>query len=237
MTVADALRRLRPLAGPALDLGAPVAAYYLLKLAGVATVTALVVAAVLPVLSVAYAGLRHRRFDRAAGFTLAMVTAGVLAALVTGSVRLVFAKDALFTAAAGVWFVVSARTGSPAALGLSRPVLRFVTAPSVSWEELWDKEPAFRRIWRVSSAIQGGFLLADAVVRAFIAYALPVEVVPAVTAAQYPVFLTLALAVVNVHQIRAGLFVMLRMGPRTAAGPPPPPAAVHRMIHRLRRAG
>jgi hypothetical protein len=225
------LRRLRPLIGPAFDLGVPVVAYYLLKLAGAGTVTALVVAAALPLLSVAYTGVRHRRFDRAAGFTLAMVITGILAALVTGSVRLVFAKAALFTAAAGIWFLVSARTDSPAALALSRPVLRFVTAPGVSWDELWNKDPRFRRIWRVSSVIQGVFLLADAVVRAFIAYSLPVEAVPAVTAAQYPVFLALALIVVNMHQVRAGLFLMLRMRPGTS-GPPPPPALVHHLLHR-----
>lgn len=228
------MSRLRPLLGPAFDFGAPVVAYYLLRAAGVGTVVALVAAAALPALSVAVVAVRHRRFDRAGGFSLAMVVVGVLAALITGSVRLVFAKEALFTLAAGTWFLVSARTRSPASLALSRPLLRYVTSPGVSWDELWDKEPRFRRIWRVSSVVMGVGLVTDALVRAWIAYALPVEAVPAVTTAQYVVFTALMLAITNVYQGRAGLFRLLRLGPAGAEGPPPPPAAIHRFVWRSR---
>lgn len=230
------MRRLfdRRLLGPAFDFGAPMVVYYALIWSGVATVTALIVAAAIPALSVAYVGVRHRRFDKAAGFSLAMVVVGVLAALVTGSVRLVFAKAALFTFAAGVWFLVTARTRAPISLVLSRPLLKPVTARGVSWDELWDKEPRFRRIWRVCTVIMGSALVLDAFVRAWIAYALPVDAVPAVTTAQYIVFTVLMLAITNVYQARAGLFPMLRFGP--AGTPTPEPAPAHRVAWRMRTA-
>jgi intracellular septation protein A len=202
--------RLRPLVGPALDLGAPVAAYYLLLAAGVGSVTALVVSAVLPLLTVAYQVARHRRLPKASLFALVMVVVGVVAALWTGSVRLVFAKEALFTAAVGLWFLASVRSRRPAALVLSEPLLRWVTSPDVSWPVLWRDEPRFRRIWRTTTLMQGVGLILDALVRAYIAYALPEAAVPAATTALYPVFIVLLLAVTNVYQHRAGLFVMLR---------------------------
>jgi hypothetical protein len=221
--------------GPAFDFGAPMVAYYALLWSGVGTVTALVVAAAIPALSVAYVGVRHRRFDKAAGFTLAMVVVGILAAVITGSVRLVFAKAALFTFAAGVWFLVTARTRAPISLVLSRPLLKPVTAPGVSWDELWDKEPRFRRIWRVCTVIMGGALVLDAFVRAWIAYAMPVEAVPALTTAQYVVFTVLMLVITNIYQARAGLFPLLRFGP--AGTPTPPPAPAHRLAWRVLSAG
>lgn len=228
------MRRLldKRLLGPVFDFGAPMVAYYALIWSGVATVTALVVAAAIPALSVAYVGVRHRRFDKAAGFSLAMVVVGVLAALITGDVRLVFAKAALFTFAAGVWFLLTARTRAPISLVLSRPLLKPVTAPGVSWDELWDREPRFRRIWRVCTVVMGSALVLDAFLRVWIAFALPVDAVPAVTTAQYVVFTVLMLVITNVYQARAGLFPMLRFGP--AGTPTPPPAPAHLVAWRLR---
>jgi len=198
---------------PLFDVGTPVAAYYALRAAGAGTALALLVAAVLPAFGVAYRWLRHHRLDRLALFTLVMVVLGAGAALLTGDVRLVFAKDALFTAAAGAWFLATARGDHPAAMTLSRPLLRPATARGVSWDALWAGSPRFRRLWRVSTVIQGGGLLLDAVARVAIAYLAPVAAVPALTTAQYAVYLPLLLLVTNVHQARAGLFRLLRATP------------------------
>jgi hypothetical protein len=196
------------------DVGAPVVAYYALHAAGVSTVNALLAAALLPAASVGYRWLRHHRLDRLALFTLVMAAAGAATALLTGSVRLVFAKDALFTAVTGVWFLATARGDHPASMMFSRPVLsRTATGPGVSWDDLWAHEPRFQRIWRVCTAIQGVGLLLDAVVRVVIAFTVPVDAVPALTTAQYAVYLPLLLVVTNVYQARAGLFRMLRKGP------------------------
>jgi hypothetical protein len=200
------------------DAGAPVLAYYGLHAAGVSTPLALLAAAVLPAFSVGYRWSRHRRFDRLALFTLLMVVVGAATALITGSVRLVFAKDAVFTAATGVWFLVTVRGTHPAAMMLSKPFLRAATGPGVSWDELWEREPRFRHIWRVCTAIQGCGLLLDAVARAVIAATAPVAAVPALTTAQYAIYLPLLLVVTNAYQFRAGLFRLLRTGPPVPAG-------------------
>jgi hypothetical protein len=56
-----------------------------------------------------------------------------------------------------------------------------------SWDTLWDRAANFRRGWRVSSVIWGVGLLVDAMLRVVFAYALPVDLVPALSAAQFPV--------------------------------------------------
>ena len=197
---------------PLFDVGAPVAAYYLLTGLGAGVPLALLVSAVLPAFSVAYRWLRHRRFDRLALFTLVMVALGAGAALLTGDVRLVFARDAVFTAAAGVWFLATVRGDHPASLMFSRAVLQPATGRGVSWDDLWARSARFRHIWRVCTAIQGVGLLLDAAARLVVAYTVPVDVVPAATTALYAVYLPLLLVVTNVYQFRAGLFRLLRTG-------------------------
>jgi hypothetical protein len=84
------------------------------------------------------------------------------------------------------------------------------------WDALWDAEPRFRRIWRVSTVIWGLALLADAVIRVVMAYTLPVDVVPGLGGALYPVTFVLIQIVTNVYYQVAGLNRLL--GARWLAG-------------------
>lgn len=73
------------------------------------------------------------------------------------------------------------------------------------WDALWDAEPRFRRIWRVSTVIWALALLADAVIRVVMSYTLPVGVVPGLGGALYPVTFVVIQIITNVYYQVAGL--------------------------------
>ena len=213
-----------------LNLVAPIALYYGLRVAGVGDLRALLIGAVAPGLSVAFTLIRHRRIDGLALFMIAtlLLTGGV--SLLTGSPRFLLAKDGLLTAVWGVWFFVSLLGGRPVTFTFSRPLLegrRVFAAASRTWEKpsgeswdaLWERLPRFRRVWRVSSVIWGGATLLDALLRVAMAYALPVDRVPALGGALWPVTFLVLQVITNVYFFRAGLWDMLR-GERDSPGPP-----------------
>lgn len=81
-----------------------------------------------------------------------------------------------------------------------------------SWEELWEREPRFRRIWRVSSAMWAAATLLDAVVRVVMAYTLPIPAVPALQTGLMIVTMLLMQVVTHVYYVRAGLWTLVRGG-------------------------
>ena len=123
----------------------------------------------------------------------------------------------LITGAWGVWFLVSLAARRPAAFVFARPLMegRRVFAAE-DWDALWQSEPRFQRIWRISSVIWGGALLVDAALRVAMSYSLPVHTVPALGGLLWPVTFVVIQVVTNVYYHRAGLYRML--GARWLAG-------------------
>jgi hypothetical protein len=192
------------------DIGGPIALYYLLHGAGVSNLVALLAGAALPVPGALYKLLVKRRLDLVALAVVATIVLSVCLSLIAHSPRFVLAREGLITGLWGIWFVASIRARRPAAFVLARPLMegrRAFTAGS--WDSLWEAEPTFRRIWRISSVIWGGAMLADAVIRVAMSYALPVSVVPALGGALWPVTFLLIQVVTNVYYGRAGLFRIL----------------------------
>src|SRR6478735_7311703 len=85
-----------------------------------------------------------------------------------------------------------------------------------AWEELYASEPRVRRIWRVTAAIWAGAFGVDAGLRAVMAAALPVDVVPAASAALWPVTVILLQVVTNVYLAVAGFWRILLAEPMPA---------------------
>ncbi|WP_146259162.1 VC0807 family protein [Streptomyces tateyamensis] len=199
--------RRRLLLGVLLDLVVPIALYYGLRAAGVSVFVALLAGAVLPVSTTAVHWLRTRSLAGTAGFVAGIMLLGVAAALVSGSPRFMLAKDGWLSGAAGLWFLISIRAERPLLFHGGRPLLegRF-RSDGTSWDVLWEREPAFRRIWRVSTAIWGVAMLLDAVVRIAMAYTLPVDLVPGLGALLWPVTLVLLQLVNGVYYEVAGLW-------------------------------
>ncbi|GAA4922362.1 hypothetical protein HD597_006432 [Nonomuraea thailandensis] len=199
--------RSRGLLTLAVDVGLTVALYYVLRASGVEAHTAFVISSFVPGVSVVSDLVRRRRPDRLGLYMTAMMLASAAVSVLVDDPRLLLAKDGWFTAAGGLWFLVSARGERPLAFVFTRFVLEGRIGPNrESWDVLWERLPAFRRIWRVASVMWGVGLLLDAVVRIVIAYALPIDAVPGVNTAQYIVFLLLMQVAMNVYLVPTGIY-------------------------------
>lgn len=152
-------------------------------------------------------------------FFTAMALPSLGVSLLGGGPRFLLAREGFITGPAGVWFLISAWSARSLALVFSHPLLErlFGFAPG-RWDGLWEKKLRFRRIWRISSVVGAG-LLADASGRVVIAYTLPVDLVPALGAVLCAATSVLLMVIVNVYQARSGLWIMLRVGPRSPANP------------------
>lgn len=206
-TQAERRERLRDGAFIVFDIAAPIGGYYALRSAGATVYVALLVSALLPVLSTVFQFMRRRRLDQLGVFMAGMTLLSGAVALISGSDRFLLAKDGWTTAAAGTWMLATTRAHRPFVYPFSRILLENRVGPeNEPWDSLWDRLPRFRHVWRVANVIWGAATLADAGVRIAIAYTLPVNLVPALNGAQYAVlFLGLQVAT-NIYYFRSGLY-------------------------------
>jgi intracellular septation protein A len=198
------------------DIAAPIALFYGLRAAGASTFVALLAGSVAPAVSVGVQWARERRLDAMAAFVAAVLLLSVTASLVSGSTRFMLAKDGWVTGLGGLWFLASVRARRPLAFLGGRPLLegRF-RSDGTSWDVLWEREPSFRRIWRVSTVIWATAMLADAAARIVMAYTLPVDAVPGLGGLLWPVTLVLLQVVNGVHYEAAGLWRLTSGAGRT----------------------
>lgn len=198
------------------DIAAPIALYYGLRAAGLSSLAALAIGAVIPAASAAWVLLRQRRANMVALLVLGTMAASLIISVISHSPRFLLAKDGLITSVWGIWFLASLGARLAAFL-FARPLMEGRRVFAVrDWDALWDAEPRFRRIWRVSTVIWGLALLADAVIRVVMAYTLPVDVVPALGGALYPVTFVVIQIITNIYYQVAGLNRLL--GARWLAG-------------------
>ncbi|MGH3300942.1 MAG: VC0807 family protein [Streptosporangiaceae bacterium] len=207
---AEPARPARQVAQLVVDIAAPVGLYYALHAAGASNLVALSVGAIPPAAGAVWSVATRRRADPVALLVLVTIVISVCLSVVVRDPRFLLARDGLVTGVWSAWFLASARTGRPAALVFARPLMegRRVFAAG-SWDGLWAESAAFRRIWRTSTVIWAAALLADAVARVVMAYALPVTVVPGLSGALWPVTFLVIQIVTNIYYTRAGLYRIL----------------------------
>ena len=200
----------RQLARLGCDIAAPIIVYYLLRSGGASYFIALSAGAVPPTVGAGYTLITRRQADSVALLMLTTIVAGLLTSLIAASPRFLLAKDGVFTGVWGVWFIASARTERPAAFIFARPFMEGMQwFASRSWGALWETEPQFRKIWRTSSLIWGSGLLIDAAVRVVISYTLPVDAVPGLGGALFPLTFVVLQLLTNVYYNVAGLYPIL----------------------------
>ncbi|WP_248958256.1 VC0807 family protein [Sphaerisporangium perillae] len=190
-----------------LDLAIPVGLYYVLRASGAGYQVAALVSSLVPGISAVADIARGRRPDGVAVFMTVMMLGSAAVSLLSGSPRFIFARDGWLTVVTGVWMLLSARGDHPLTLPFARALLEGRVGPGrPSWDVLWVRAPRFARLWRVCTVIWGvGFLL-DAAFRVYIAYALPLDVIPGLNIAQYFVFLIAMQVVTNLYLVPAGLY-------------------------------
>jgi len=198
----------------AFDLLVPTALLYVMLWLGSSLYLALLASAALSAVTALIACRRGTGGQRFAPYMLALLLAAFAISLITGSDRFLLAKESLLTAMAGFWFLGSIWTARPLTYQFTRPMIegwwgRRLGLAGASWEALWEREPHFRHIWRVSSVMWAVATFTDAILRVVMAYTLPVNSVPVMQLGMFIVTGLLMQVVTNVYYTRAGLWRLI----------------------------
>ncbi len=170
-----------------LDVVVPLASYYLLRALGASIWTALVAGATLPALRLGTSLLLQRRVSRASLLTLALLTVGTAMGLMTADARLLMARESYLTGVVGGWILLSLLWSRPLVFTAT---VGFMAQPAAEeWHRSWESSATLRRAMRGMTWGFGLAFLIDAAARVVMSYTLPLDVVPAASAALLAIML------------------------------------------------
>ncbi|MEV7598816.1 VC0807 family protein [Kitasatospora sp. NPDC089797] len=152
--------------GLAYDIGLSPATFYGCQAAGCSITVSLLAATGVAGARLLWNIVRNRRLDAVTGLVLAAYVLGLAIALPTHDARLLLLRDPATSALAGLVFLASCATRTPAMAYLARRL-----------PERLPDTPAVRRGRLLSTALWGTGLLAEALVRMVLVFTLPVTVV------------------------------------------------------------
>lgn len=204
------------------DLVVPVAGFYILRGFGIDQMLALILAGTPTIIAIGIRSIRQRKVGALGLFVLIVLAGSVVLSFVTGSPRFLLAKEGWFTGAIGVAFLVSLRFRRPVAFSFARTMIEPTPVttrlrPDL-WDEIWDADATFRRIWRTATVLWGVGMTTDAIVRVVIAYALPVDLVPVISGALWAVTFVVLQIVQHRYFTRAGLWQRVATAAEAAQG-------------------
>ncbi|GAA3618817.1 hypothetical protein GCM10022419_125420 [Nonomuraea rosea] len=159
-----------------LDVLPAVAAYYVLRAAGVGEYVALLAATATGAARVAWVAIRDRRLDGFAACTGLVFALGMALSFVTGDERLLLAVKSLTTAVLAVVLAGTCVARKPAAFGIAKRFGAEDAAIAARWDVLYADRPAFRRVYLVMTLVWAAGLLAESAIRIPLVYLLPVDV-------------------------------------------------------------
>jgi hypothetical protein len=150
------------------DIAGPLAAYSLLRSAGLSSVRALVLSGVFPALGVAVTFVRTRRLDAIGALVLAGIAVGTILGLATGSARLVLVEGSVPTAVFGFVCLGSLWSRRPLIFRFALEFMGADTPKGRDFEGRWQYA-GFRHAFRVITVAWGAGYLAEAAARVVIA--------------------------------------------------------------------
>ncbi|MBI0294582.1 hypothetical protein JBE04_08815 [Streptomyces sp. PRKS01-29] len=213
-------RRLGRLARLALDLGISPLAYYGCLLAGVATLPALLTATAVAALWLAATVLHDRRADGLALAMLLMYGLSAAFAAVTSEPRPLLLRDPLVSALAGLVFLTSCLTATPATAYL---------ADRLHGQPL--HEPILLRAHRTETLVCGAGLMAEAVARVLLVLTLPVSTAASLTPPlEFAVLIPLVVWMIR-HRQNARTRITTHVPSRTRDPEPAPPSVASVLEH------
>ena len=177
----------------------PLAVFYGLRAAGVSAYAALLAGTAASVADTAVDVVRKRRIGPVTPFVLTLMVFSTGVSLLAGDVRFLLARGAWATGLAGLWFSASAFSRRPLVYVFSRPLLEDRFGWPADWDNVWERVPRFRRIWRVTSLLWAAGLLLDCFLRILMAYTLPVDTVPVLSTALSAATSVALIAVANIY--------------------------------------
>ncbi len=162
------------------DVAAPLLLYYLLRAVGVGIWTALIVGSIVPLSRIAVSAVHRRRIEQPALFALTLLGVATAVGVITTDPRLLVVRESYLTAVVGGWILFTLRSPQPlvmtATLGFMSP------AAAVSWRRAWRDDARFRRLMKGMTLAFGFAFLIDAAARVLMAYLLPLDIVPLLSA-------------------------------------------------------
>jgi hypothetical protein len=151
------------------DVAAPLAAYALLRSAGMSAWAALLLSGVFPALGVTIGVIRNHRLDAIGVLVLAGIAVGTVLGLVSHSTRLLLVEGSVPTGVFGVACLGSLWAREPLMFSFAREFAGPDTAAGREMTRLWQYE-GYRRVFRVITTVWGVGFLVEAAVRVVIVY-------------------------------------------------------------------
>ncbi|HEY2505700.1 MAG TPA: VC0807 family protein [Streptosporangiaceae bacterium] len=149
------------------DIAGPLAAYALLRKAGLSAVISLVLSGIFPAFGVGISFVRARRLDAVGILVLAGIVVGTVLGLLSGNPRLVLLEGSVPTAVFGLLCLFSLLSPRPL---MYRFAIEFIgpdTERGHEFVSLW-RFAEFRHLFRVLSIVWGLGFVAEAAVRVVI---------------------------------------------------------------------
>lgn len=150
------------------DIGGPLAAYGLLRSAGMSAVTALVASGAFPAFGVFIGIVKRHRVDVIGVLVLAGIATGTVLGLTTHNTRLVLMEGSVPTGVIGLLGLASLWARRPLMYYFALQFIGPDTVKGRGFAALW-RYPGFRRAFRVITVVWSIVLLAEAGTRIFIA--------------------------------------------------------------------
>jgi hypothetical protein len=173
--------RLRSMALTAANVALPVGIYYVLVGIGFSSFAGLLWSTVASALWVIVPAVLRRRFDGLSAFVFAVNALGLGLALLSGSARVMLAKDPIIDIVISALLLASCAFGRPAMFGISRRLHAPGPESERSWDALWHNNAHVRRVFLVSTLVWTGAFALVAVLRFLVILTLPVSVAVALT--------------------------------------------------------
>ena len=165
----------------ALDAVVPLIVYYAVRAFGASPWSALVAGAAVPLLRIVRAAATKRRVETTGWFTLSLLAAGTAVGMLAADPRLLMARESCLTGIAGLWILATMKARHPLVYTATIRILPVETA--ATWQRAWETSHEFRRVMRGMTLAFGLAFLVDAAARVVMAYTLPLDLVPVLSAA------------------------------------------------------
>ncbi|WP_432887653.1 VC0807 family protein [Kribbella sp. CA-245084] len=165
----------KQLTGLLWDVGLPLVVYYAGRILGYDVLPALAAAAGAALLRVAVIAVVRRRLNGLAAFVGGTFAVLLVVSLLTGDPRILLAKESVLSGAAGLLLLGSCLLGRPLVYAIARKANAGKPELLAEWDDRWRTQPTFRKHFATLTAVFGGVLLADAIIRLVLVYTLPVN--------------------------------------------------------------
>ncbi|MBU3062485.1 hypothetical protein KO481_29655 [Nocardia sp. NEAU-G5] len=173
--------RFRSAAPMAANVALPVGIYYVLVGIGFSSFAGLLWSTVVSALWVIVPAVLRRRFDGLSAFVFAVNALGLGLALLSGSARVMLAKDPIIDVVISALLLASCVFGRPAMFGISRRLHAPGPDSAHSWDALWRNNAHVRRVFMISTLVWTTAFALVAVLRFLVIFTLPVSVAVALT--------------------------------------------------------